>query len=75
VLDGRCANYVPWVPFFRVDAPQRPQETSFYVISRLEAAGCRWISFQESQEQEIIAPDDELLGLIAHGRMPGPHQT
>jgi hypothetical protein len=56
------------VPFFRLGAPQRPQETSFYVFNRVETEGCRWISYQEAREQEFIAPDDELLALIALGR-------
>lgn len=53
------------LPFFRLGAPQQPQETSFYVFSRVENGGCRWISYQEAREQEFVAPDDELLGLIA----------
>lgn len=53
------------LPFFRLGAPQEPQETSFYVFNRVENGGFRWISYQEAREQEIIAPDDELLSLIA----------
>lgn len=53
------------LPFFRLGAPQQPQETSFYVFNRIENGGCRWICYQESQQQEFIAPDEELLGLIA----------
>ncbi len=53
------------LPFFRLGAPQRPQETSFYVFNRVEDGGCRWISYQETREQEFVAPDDELLDLIA----------
>jgi hypothetical protein len=56
------------LPFFRLGAPQRPQETSFYVFNRVENEGCRWISYQEAREQEFVAPDDELLGLIALGK-------
>jgi hypothetical protein len=56
------------VPFFRLGAPEQPQETSFYVFNRVENEGLRWISYQESREQEIVAPDDELLGLIALGK-------
>jgi hypothetical protein len=53
------------MPFFRLGAPQQPQETSFYVFNRVEKDGFRWISYQEAREQEFIAPDDELLGIIA----------
>jgi len=56
------------VPFFRLGVPQRPQETSFYVFNRLEKKGIRWISYQEALEQQVIAPDDELLGIIALGQ-------
>ena len=56
------------VPFFRLGAPQRPQETSFYVFNRVEKAGLKWISYRETIEQEFIAPDDELLNMIALGR-------
>jgi hypothetical protein len=56
------------LPFFRLGVPQRPQETSFYVFNRVESGGCRWISYQEAREQEFVAPDDELLGLISLGR-------
>ena len=58
------------MPFFRLGAPQRPQESSFYVFSRVENGECRWISYQEADEQAFVAPDDELLGLIAHGKLP-----
>jgi hypothetical protein len=54
------------IPFFRLGAPQRPQETSFYVFNRFVNGGFRWISYQETLEQEFVAPpDDELLGIIA----------
>jgi hypothetical protein len=53
------------MPFFRLGAPLQPQETSFYVFNRVEKDGFRWISYQEAREQEFIAPDDELLGIIA----------
>jgi hypothetical protein len=56
------------LPFFRLGAPQQPQETSFYVYNRVENGGCRWISYQEAREQAFVAPDDELLGLIALGK-------
>jgi hypothetical protein len=56
------------LPFFRLGAPQRPQENSFYVFNRVEKEGFRWISYQEAQEQEFVATDDELLGIIALGR-------
>lgn len=52
------------LPFFRLGAPQEPQETSFYVFNRVENGGFRWISYQEAREQEFIASDDELLSLI-----------
>jgi len=53
------------LPFFRLGAPQQPQETSCYVFNRVENGGLRWISYQEAREQEFVAPDEELLGLIA----------
>lgn len=56
------------VPFFRLGAPQQPQETSLYVFNRVEDEGFRWISYQEAREQEIIAPDEELVRLIALGK-------
>lgn len=52
------------LPFFRLGAPQEPQETSFYVFNRVENGGFRWISYQEAREQEFIASDDELHSLI-----------
>lgn len=55
------------LPFFRLGAPQEPQETSFYVFNRIEKDGFRWISYQEAREQEFIANDDELLRIIALG--------
>ncbi|WMT75905.1 hypothetical protein [Bradyrhizobium sp. Ash2021] len=58
------------MPFFRLGAPQQPQETSFYVFNRVEKDGFRWISFQEAREQEFVAPDDELLSIIALRRGP-----
>jgi hypothetical protein len=33
------------VPFFRLGAPQQPQETSFYVFNRVENGSFRWISY------------------------------
>jgi len=56
------------LPFFRLGVPQQPQETSFYVFNRVENGGFRWISYQEAREQEFIASDDELLGIIALGK-------
>lgn len=55
------------LPFFRLGAPQQPQETSFYVFNRVENGGFRWISYQEAREQEFVAPDEELQGLIEIG--------
>ncbi len=52
------------LPFFRLGAPQEPQETSFYVFNRVENGGFRWVSYQEAREQEFVAPDDELFSLI-----------
>lgn len=52
------------LPFFRLGAPQEPQETSFYVFNRIENGGFRWISYQEAREQEFVAPDEELHALI-----------
>ena len=56
------------MPFFRLGAPQRPEETSFYVFNRVENDGLRWISYQETREQEIVAADDELQTIIALGK-------
>ena len=56
------------LPFFRLGVPQQPQETSFYVFNRVEDGGFRWISYQETREQEFVAPDEELLGIITLGR-------
>jgi hypothetical protein len=58
------------MPFFRLGVPQEPQESSFYVFNRVEKEGFRWISYQEAREQEFVAPDDELLGIIEHGQSP-----
>jgi hypothetical protein len=55
------------LPFFRLGAPQQPQETSFYIFNRVEPGGFRWICYQEAREQEFVAPDEELLKLIALG--------
>ena len=60
----------PALPFFRLGAPQQPRETSFYVFNRVEDHSLRWISYQEANEQEFLAPDDELLELIALGKSP-----
>ena len=56
------------LPFFRLGAPQQPQETSFYVFNRVENGGFRWISYQVTREQEFVAPDEELLDLVALGK-------
>lgn len=61
----------PALPFFRLGAPQQPQETSFYVFNRVENGGFRWICYQEAQEQEFIAQDEELSGIIALGKGAG----
>ena len=53
------------LPFFRLGAPQEPQETSFYVFNRVESGGFRWVSYQEAREQEFVAPDEELFKIIA----------
>jgi hypothetical protein len=59
------------VPFFRLGVPQRPQETSFYVFNRIDKDGFRWISYQETLEQEYVAPpDDELRGIVELGISP-----
>jgi len=52
------------VHFFRLGAPQHMQETSVYVFNRVDDRGFRWISYQESREQEIFAPDDELRSFV-----------
>lgn len=56
------------LPFFRLGAPQQTQETSFYVFNRVENGGFRWICYQEAREQEFVAPDEELRGIIALGK-------
>lgn len=56
------------MPFFRLGAPQQPQESSFYVFNRVENEGFRWISYQEAREQEFIASDDELGAIIGLGK-------
>jgi hypothetical protein len=56
------------IPFFRLGAPQRPQETSCYVFNRIENGVLRWISYQETRDQEVIGPDDELQSIIALGK-------
>ncbi len=55
----------PALPFFRLGAPQEPQETSFYVFNRVEGDGFRWISYQETRQQDFVAPDEELLNIIS----------
>ncbi|KDM67350.1 restriction endonuclease subunit S [Acidiphilium sp. JA12-A1] len=56
------------LPLFRLGAPQQPQESSFYVFNRVENGGFRWICYQEAREQEFVAPDEELRGIIALGK-------
>jgi hypothetical protein len=56
------------MPFIRLGAPQQPRENTFYVFNRVEKDGFRWISYQEAREQDFVAPDDELLSIIALGR-------
>jgi len=53
------------MPLFRLGAPQRPRETSFYVFNRVENGEFRWVSYQETQEQELFAPNDELSSIIS----------
>jgi transposase InsO family protein len=48
--------------------PQQPQETSFYVFNRMENGGFRWIIYQEAREQEFVAQDEELSGIICLGK-------
>ena len=62
---GDARTMCPAVPLFRLGAPQRPQETSFYVFNRVEKEGIRWISYQEAVEQDFIAPDEELLDILS----------
>ena len=50
------------LPFFRLGAPQ---ENSFYVFNRVENGSFRWVCYQEAREQEIIASDEELSGIIS----------
>lgn len=69
-IDGR--TMCPALPFFRLGAPQQPQETSCYVFNRVENGGFRWISYQEAREQEFVAPDDELRRIIALGGDAAP---
>lgn len=56
------------LPFFRLGAPQQPQESSIYVLNRVENGGFRWICYQEAREQEFIARDEELSGIIGLGQ-------
>lgn len=55
------------LPFFRLGAPQEPQETVFYVFNRVQNGEFRWISYQEAREQDFTAPDDELQALLSSG--------
>jgi hypothetical protein len=63
------------LPFFRLGAPQQPQETSFYVFSRVENGGFRWICYQEAREQDFVAPDEELLKLMDLGKVTAGPKT
>ncbi len=56
------------LPFFRLGAPQKPQETSFYVFNRIGNGSIRRVSYQETQEQELFGRDDELFGIINLGK-------
>ena len=58
------------LPFFRFGIPQKVAETSFYVFNRMEQGKLRWVSYQETQEQELFVPDDELLSLISMVKGP-----
>lgn len=53
------------LPFFRLGTAQQAQEASFYVFNRVESGGFRWICYQEAREQEFVAPDEELRGIMA----------
>jgi hypothetical protein len=53
------------LPFFRLGAPQAPQENSFYVFNRVENGNFRWVCYQEARDQDIIAPDEELSDIIS----------
>ena len=59
------------LPFFRRGAAQRPRDTSFYVFNRVENGSIRWVSYQETQGQELFAGDDELFGIINLSNRPG----
>lgn len=52
------------LPFFRLGAPQRPQENTVYVYNRVEDGSFRWVSYQEAREQDVIANDEELSAII-----------
>jgi hypothetical protein len=52
------------VPFFRLGAPQDPEEKTVYVYNRVEGKSFRWVSYQEARDQEIIVPDEELGALV-----------
>src|SRR5206468_2086490 len=56
------------LPFFRLGAPQQPQETSFYVFNRVEKGGFRWICYQEAREQESGRSAGERRGVWRRGR-------
>jgi hypothetical protein len=56
------------LPFFRLGAPKKPQEISFYVFNRVENGRIHWVSYQETQEQEFDDPDDEVFDIINLGK-------
>ena len=47
------------LPFFRLGAPQQPQETSFYVFNRVENGGLSWFQMGttglEQRRQAVAA--------------------
>ena len=59
------------LPFFRLGAPQDPAESTVYVYNRVETGGLRWVSYQETRDQDILLDDDGLDGLI-RARPYGP---
>ena len=59
---------VPGVCAANVEPPLVQKSCVAQLVDRVENGGFRWISYQEAREQEFIAPDDELLGIIGLGR-------
>ncbi len=66
---GRLFSRTPPVSSQWKSTPQQPQETSFYVFNRMENGGFRWIIYQEAREQEFVAQDEELSGIICLGKV------